>query len=62
VSQLKWSLENAGYGVVGATNSWQALALLLKTPVRLVVDGDLLCRAEGTDLAARIKDSQISPL
>jgi DNA-binding response OmpR family regulator len=56
--QVKGSLENAGYSVAGATNSWQALAVLLKTPVRLVVGGDLLCRAEGTQLVERIKETQ----
>jgi DNA-binding response OmpR family regulator len=56
--QVKSSLENAGYAVAGATNGWQAQALLLKTPIRLVVGGDLLCREEGRDLAARMKEIQ----
>jgi response regulator RpfG family c-di-GMP phosphodiesterase len=56
--QVKGSLESAGYSVVGATNSWQAQALLLKTPIRLVVGGDLLCREEGRDLVARMKEIQ----
>jgi hypothetical protein len=40
------------------TNSWQALALLLKSPIRLVLGGELLCGADGdgTELARRIKE------
>lgn len=56
--RIKGSLENAGYGVIGATNGWQALALLAKSPVRLVLGGDVLCGAEGIDLAERMKEIQ----
>jgi DNA-binding NtrC family response regulator len=54
--RIKASLENAGYGVVGVTNSWQALALLLKSPIRLVLGGELLCGGDGSELAQRIKE------
>jgi CheY-like chemotaxis protein len=53
---IKAALENAGYGVVGVTNSWQAIALLLKSPICLVLRGELLCGADGTELAQRIKE------
>jgi hypothetical protein len=54
--EVKASLENAGYAVAGATSSWQALSLLRKTPVRLVMGGDLLCREEGSGLVAKMKE------
>jgi DNA-binding NtrC family response regulator len=56
--QIKGSLENAGYGVIGATNSWQALAFLLKSPIRLVLGGQLLCGADGIELIQKIKEAK----
>lgn len=54
--RIKASLENDGYAVIGATNTWQALALLGKSPIRLVLGGDLPAGADGTELAERIKE------
>ena len=56
--KIKASLENAGYAVIGATNSWQALAFLPKSPIRLVLGGELLCGAEGIELVQKIKGSK----
>jgi DNA-binding NtrC family response regulator len=53
---MKDFFENTGYSVVGAANSWQALALLVKSPIRLIVGGELLCGADGMELVQRIKD------
>ena len=56
--QIKGSLENAGYGVIGATNSWQAFAFLLKSPIHLVLGGQLLCRADGVELIQKIRKAK----
>jgi CheY-like chemotaxis protein len=56
--KIKASLEDAGYAVIGATNSWQALAFLPKSPIRLVLGGELLCGAEGVELVQKIKESK----
>ena len=53
--QVKSSLENFGYNVIGATNGWQALALLLNSPISLVLGGDALCTPDGTELVQKIK-------
>src|SRR5215467_12073585 len=53
--QVKSSLENFGYNVIGATNGWQALALLMNNPIRLVLGGDALCTTDGTELVQKIK-------
>ena len=56
--QIKRALENAGYGVIGTSGGWQALALLLTTPIRLVLGGDVLCGADGPELVERMKEAK----
>ena len=56
--QIKGSLENAGYGVIGTRNSWQALAFLLKSPFHLVLGGELLTRADGVELIQKIRKAR----
>ena len=53
--QVKSSLENFGYNVIGAANGWQALALLLNSPISLVLGGEALCTADGAELVQKIK-------
>lgn len=56
--RAKEALEHAGYGVMGASSGWQALALLLKTPARVVLGGDALCGTDAAELIARMKQIQ----
>ena len=44
--------------MIGATNSWQALALVPKSPIRLVLGGEVLCGPEGIELVQKIKETK----
>jgi len=54
--RIEGALESVGYGVIGASSGWQALSLLLKNPIRLVLGGDVLCGADGIELVAKMKE------
>jgi len=56
--KIKACLENAGFAVIGATNSWQALALVPKSPTHLVLGGEVLSGPEGIELVRKIKEAK----
>ncbi len=53
-------LEQNGYSVVGATTDLEALDILRRSPIALVISDHMLGETAGTDLAKQIRE--IRPL
>jgi CheY-like chemotaxis protein len=53
-------LEQNGYSVVGATTDVEALDILRRSPIALVISDHMLGKTAGTDLAKQIRE--IKPL